>query len=352
VSPPPPSRSLRAGLLVAVAGSLLALSAAPARAETRAPDAVAEAANKAAARARAARGLELFDQKRWPEAFAAFKEADDLYHAPTLTLAMAQCQRNQGRLLSARALYQRLLDEPLPRDSPEKFLQAPVTARRQLAALHASFPRLAVAVTGPAAVSARIQLDGVPRSAAELASGVEIDPGDHVISAETDGGGRARLELHLVEGATSRVELVLTPAGAPVIKQVSVTDPGPPFPAAAAILLGLGGAAAAAGTGTGVAALLKSADIRSRCQTVGSTLHCLAADAPERDQASALRATSIAGFTAGGALLLTGAVLAVVRPALARPGVRSARAALPQRPPLEVVDVLAVPGAISIGGRF
>jgi hypothetical protein len=338
---PPPRRTR---LFAVLAAPLLALAAAPARAEPPEPDAAVAAANKAAARTKAARALQLFDERRWAEAFEAFKEADDLYHAPTLTLAMAQCQRNMGRLLAARALYQHLVDEPLPPDAPEKFLRAPITARSELAALDGRIPKVAIAVTGPGADRARIQIAGVPHLATELASDRQLDPGDHVISAETDGGGSARLAFHLTEGASSRVDLVLSTARPPVIKWAGLTDGRSPFPVAAGILLGLGGAVAAGGGGAGIVALLKSDDIRSRCQTIGTTLHCLVADVPERNQAQALSTTSIVGLAAGGALLVTGTVLAVVRPGARTPQSRPA-----EPPPIEVH---AGPGSLLIRGRF
>src|SRR4051794_34506341 len=99
----------------AVCATLL-VAAAPAAAQ--APDA------QAAARARGEEGLKLFQADKWDEAFAAFAAADGLFHAPTLVVFMAGCRRNQGRLIEAKALYEKVVAEPLPRDPPEAFKKA------------------------------------------------------------------------------------------------------------------------------------------------------------------------------------------------------------------------------------
>jgi hypothetical protein len=340
-------RNLDARLLAGLLPAILAFTPVPARAEPQGPD-TATPADKDAARAKAAHALELMDQKRWSDALEAFKEADELYHAPTLTLAMAQCERAMGHLLAARVLYQRLVDEPLEHDAPDQFRRAQLTSKRELAALEARIPKVAVAVTGPGAERARIQVDGTPLQAAELAVGRALDPGDHVISAATDEGGSARLGFHLAEGGTSRVDLVLSPARPPTIKVAAAADKPATFPVAAAVLLGLGGAVLAGGAATGIVAMTDSNDIRSRCQTVAGTLHCLASDASERDQAKTLATTSIVGLAAGGAMVVAGTVVALVR-TRARPASALWRASPPLAPPVEI-DV--GPRALLIRGRF
>jgi hypothetical protein len=335
---------------------LLAGAPAPARAEPQGSDTSATQASKDSARAKAAHALELMDQKRWSEALDAFKEADELFHAPTLTLAMAQCERAMGHLLAARVLYQRLVDEDLATDAPDQFRKAQLTSKRELAALEARIPKVAVSVTGPGAEHARIQVDGTPLRAAELAAGRALDPGDHVIAAETDEGGSARLGFHLAEGGTSRVDLVLSPARPPTIKVVPGLEQRSTFPIAAAVLLGLGGAGLAAGAGTGIVAMTDTNDIQSRCRTIGGTLHCLASDAPERDQARTLATASIVGFAAGGAMVLAGTIVALVR-TRARPASSNPAASLRAPPPDRLrlaspIEFDAGPRSLLIRGRF
>ena len=120
---------------MAVCAALLA-AAAPAAGQGASPDA------QATARARGEEGLKLYQAGKWDEAFAAFERADGLFHAPTLVVFMANCRRNQGRLVEARALYEKVVSEPLPRDPPEAFKKAQATARTELEALRGRLPQV------------------------------------------------------------------------------------------------------------------------------------------------------------------------------------------------------------------
>lgn len=273
-------------------------------------------ANRNAARDNAARGLEHFEAKRWAEAYAAFAEADRLFHVPTLTLAMAQCQEALGRLLAARALHRRVTEEPLPTKAPEQFRTAQATAQSALAGLAKRIPTLVITLRGVGAERARVKLDGAEIGAATLAAGHELDPGEHVVTAESDDGGSARLALTVSEGGTTRADLALRLAA-----------PAPPAKGRSGSLLPAGvsfGAAAvglAAGAVTGLTALSIGGDIRGRCRTLGGELHCLAADVSARDDASTLATASAIAFAVGGACALTGVVLAIVRPGGSAPAV-------------------------------
>jgi hypothetical protein len=320
-------RGLGAGVLLA---GLLALPSAVVHAAGPASVAVDDAtvaANKTAAREKAARGLELFEAKRWAEAYEVFKQGDDLYHVPTLTLAMAQCQRELGRLLAARALYQRLVDEPLAADAPEQFRGARATAQSELAALIQRIPTLVIVVSGPLAERARVEVDGVVIDGPERAAGRLLDPGEHTISASGIGVNSTRLVVTLSEGTTRRVELVPGSAG-----NAAGTGKGPLWLALS--LLAPGGAGIAIGVATGVVAMGKSDGIRSRCRSVLGEVHCLAADVPERDAAGALGTVSQVALAIGSAALIGGTVLAVIRPG---------------KPDMQVA---VGAGSISVSGRF
>ncbi|WP_437809438.1 tetratricopeptide repeat protein [Sorangium sp. So ce1078] len=127
------------------------LAAAPALAAPPPDGASAEA--QQLARTRAHEGLKLYGADRWQEAFEVFKEADRLYHAPTLVLYMARCQRKLGQLEAARDLYEQVLAEPLPEDPPPAFLDARKDAETELAAVRAALEAPA-AKTPPATAPA------------------------------------------------------------------------------------------------------------------------------------------------------------------------------------------------------
>lgn len=118
------------------------LAAAPALGAPPPDGASAEA--QQAARTKAHEGLKLYGADRWQEAFDVFQEADRLFHAPTLVLYMARCQRKLGRLEAARDLYEQVLGEPLPEDPPTAFLEARKDAETELAGVRAALEAAAV----------------------------------------------------------------------------------------------------------------------------------------------------------------------------------------------------------------
>ncbi|WP_437314918.1 tetratricopeptide repeat protein [Sorangium sp. So ce385] len=125
------------------------LAAAPALAAK--PPEAASAEAQQLARTKAHEGLKLYGADRWQEAFEVFKEADGLYHAPTLVLYMARCQRKLGRLEEARGLYEQVLAEPLPDDPPAAFLDARRDAETELAAVRAAQEAPAAPAPAPTA---------------------------------------------------------------------------------------------------------------------------------------------------------------------------------------------------------
>lgn len=296
------------------------LGSAPAAAQGGAAD------PQAAARARGEEGLRLFEAARWADAFEAFQRADAIFHAPTLVLYMANCRRREGKLLEARTLYERVTRERLDKAAPDRFKKAQATANDELEALRKRIPRVAARITGAAAGGERVTLDGAPVSAAALRDGLEVDPGRHALEAGAEGGRVARVEIDVKEGDAAQVELAV-PASAEAAR-------GSLIPAE--IAFGAGGAGLLVGAITGAVALTTIADVKSRC--LGKD--CLASDIPERDHARTLVTVSTVGFVSGGAGLVVGAILALVR---SRGGDEAEKA----RAWLDVG-----PGSITARGRF
>ncbi|AUX46588.1 hypothetical protein SOCE26_080940 [Sorangium cellulosum] len=126
------------------------------------------------ARAKGHEGLKLYGADRWQEALEAFQEADRLYHAPTLVLYMARCQRKLGKLEEARALYEQVLGEPLPDDPPPAFLEARKDAEVELAAVRAA---LRPAAPAPAAAAPAPAPAGEARGGSLLPAGLAFGLG-------------------------------------------------------------------------------------------------------------------------------------------------------------------------------
>src|SRR5262245_57250975 len=133
--------------------SLMLLTPVPALAQKGAkPPAPAEAQDKA--REKAKEGLKLFEAGRFEEAYSTFRDADALYHAPSIAIFLARCQRKLGKLIEARATYEAILAEDLPKDTSQAFVKAHVDAGKELAELKPRIPWLRVEVTGIRAESA------------------------------------------------------------------------------------------------------------------------------------------------------------------------------------------------------
>ncbi|MEQ9318779.1 MAG: hypothetical protein RIF41_06445 [Polyangiaceae bacterium] len=178
------------------------------------------------ARAKAEEGLALYGEKKWAEAYARFRIAEDLFHAPTLVLFMGNCQRELGDLLKARTLYQSIADEQLPEDAPDAFREAVATAAEQVERLDARIPTLTLTVDGVPAERARVRVDG-----AEVgleSQPLSLNPGSHRIVATAPGVTAIEREVELAEGARETIALRFEKAeAAPVLP-----PPPPPKPPA------------------------------------------------------------------------------------------------------------------------
>lgn len=262
-----------------------------------------------AARLRAEAGLKLFGADRFEEALEAFREAEALFHAPTLLLYQARCQRKLGRLLLARDLYARVLAEPPPEDAPRPFVEAHSDATAELPRLRAAIPVIDVRVTGREAGSAVVTIDGA-RSPDRR---TEVDPGPHTVVVTVEGARTVRL-VQLAEGVTEAIEIVLVPpASAP-----PSFGPGPavaPSPARsgslvpAAVAFGVGGLGLVAGTVAGIVSLSRVTAVRSQC--AGD--RCPLALQDDARAAAALGNVSTGSFVVAGVGVAAGVVLVVVR---------------------------------------
>ena len=286
---------------------MLSLTMIPAAPSFAAPPGQGGEDLQATARARGEEGLRLFEESKWEQAYDAFQAADTLYHAPTLVLYMGHCRRNQGKLLEARAIYEKAAAEPVPKGAPDQFGKAVMAARTELDNLKQRIPTVRVSISGAPAKPAQVTIDGAALSAAEQESGKELDPGSHEILAEAAGGASARRKITVRAGEAAWVELVLT-------NKAAKDAPPPPRPGSrlpAGIALGAGGVGVAVGVITGSVALAQINDIRSRCTDSG---HCLKSDEPKAETAKRLTVASTIGFVTGGVGLAAGAILWVLRP--------------------------------------
>jgi hypothetical protein len=253
------------------------------------------------ARSRAQEGLRLYGADRWGEALTAFVEADRLYHAPSVSLYIARCRRKLGKLLDARATYDQILAEDLPKDASPQFVQAHVEAGRELEIIKARIPTLQVVVTGVPAGEAQVRLSGAPGTADAIPlseSRRELDPGTYTIEVRHPRHPLVVRTVTLSEGGQERVSIDLAPGAG------GRGGPAWILPAAVALggvgVLGLG-----VGAVTGGLSLAKVSDIKSKC----AGKPCPPTLRSEQDTAGTLGNVSTAGFVIGGLGAAAGGVL-------------------------------------------
>jgi hypothetical protein len=268
----------------------------PATDSSKAPE-----GRQTAARGLALEGLKLFGADRYAEALATFREADALFHAPSVTLYIARCQRKMGKLLDARATYDKLLAEDLPKDASPQFVQAHVEAGQELEALKHRIPTLRVVVVGVPAGEAQVMLDGVP-----FVEGTkELDPGRYTVEirrATRPGEAPVTRAVLLVEGSPKILTVDLGAATVP-----EGTPPGRWY-LPGGIALGVGVLGLGAGVVSGALSLAKVSQIKSQC--IGTS--CPPSLKGEGDSAKLLGYVSTTTFAVGGAGAIAGGVLLYV----------------------------------------
>jgi len=291
-------------------------SAQPAPPEPESSDAV-----KAAARTLASKGIQLFEEGHYAEAYAHLDRAQAVFPAPVHLVYMARAQAALGKLLAARRLYQQALAEPAAADAPPAIRETRKAAKDELDAMRRRIPTLAVRIAGAPSARVTLSIDGAATS--PPGGRAELDPGEHVVEAVAEGSRSAKRTVVLREGEAVEIELRLgreTPASR---SPDTGPAPAPRKPTAsllpAAIAFAVGGAALGVGTITGAMSLAKVGDLKDRC--VGT--HCPFEDRDEAHTAQTLATVSTIGFVVAGLGIGSGIALLIIRPGTASPVVAS-----------------------------
>ena len=254
-----------------------------------------------AARAAGEAGLKLFTAGKWQEALEMFQRAEGEFHATTLVLYMARCQRMRGKLVASRSLYEQVASEALGPGAPSQFLTAQIQARAELERLRRRIPGLVLTFKDAPADLVRVTVDGA-RVPVSSGATLDLDPGEHALVATMEQAAPIHRTITLTEGATARVDLAFD--APPEKRSGSTVVP-------ALIAFGVGAVGLGAGAITGAVALDQASDLKARCQP---TKHCPTTDQASADSAGRLADASTIGLVAGGAAILTGVVLLLVRP--------------------------------------
>ncbi|AKT37381.1 tetratricopeptide repeat protein [Chondromyces crocatus] len=336
------ARWITVGLTVQAAFFAVGL-APPAHAQPASLEAIEQA--KATAKASAERGMEQFTAEQYEEAIRSFEEAHRAYQAPTFIVKIAQAQENLGRLIEARASYQRVLDEQLTHYAPKVFFDAQAQAKAGIEALTPRIPRVEVVVTGAPADRISVLVDGRAAQAGVQA----MNPGEHTVTAAAPGRVTVTQTLDLAERAKERVVLALKapapPAGVSSAETNSVTHQASSpvstspegrrgFVTPALGAFGLAAIGLGVGTVTGVLAMGAAGQLDEEC-VGGRCFDDAGGDA--YDRASTLGTIATVGFVVGGVAAAAGVTL-LLWPAGEKPQVQA--------------GVRVAPGWIGLQGRF
>ncbi len=276
-----------------------------------------EAADIAMARTLGVEGVVLAEGGNCKEAIGKLEKAEKLHHAPTTATRLAECEIDRGLLVAGTERLQRVVHEPLLPNAHPAFVSAVARAR---ATLDATLPRLASIRThvGGACTSPVLTVDGEPVSEAAIGAERHIDPGAHRLRVTASGCFPFEASLHLAEGQSKVVEVVLRadPSAAPRAGLRPAAEEGRRDDSErrtivpALVAFGLGATFAGVGIGGGVVVASSTASLDQSCENKV----CPPAASSDLDRAKTWATVSTVGFVAAGALAATGLTLLLLSP--------------------------------------
>lgn len=177
---------------------------------------------KREARKLADKGYEHFEAGEYDRAIPFFRDAEAKFHAPTLLLIQGHAHAKMGRIVAACALYRQVVDEKLPADAPQAFVDAQTDAGKKLDELTPKIATLKIVLKGMTPDRVKVSIDDVEIPESKVLEPIPQDPGTHKVTATIGGddGGRAVFQtVTLKEGVTKQIQLVFRPGG-PVASEV------------------------------------------------------------------------------------------------------------------------------------
>lgn len=287
-------------------------------------------AQRAVALEKGRSAMQAYRAGQYGEAYPLFRDADEKFHTPQLVLYMARCQDKRGKLIEARALYERVLAETLPETPSESLLRARQAATAELGPVRLRIPTLAIEVRGPPPAEVTLFVDGEVWPMSEPR---ELDPGPHDVEALSRSGARTSRDVELPEGRSVSIVLRLGLFAKGVERTLEPASPEPSRPTwsivAASGLFSMGALALVTGVVAGGLTLdrraaLESACIQQRCTPEGFEAY---------EQAKTYASLANLGFGAATAFAAAGVTVLLVSPSAARNGKRGAGIELHVRGP-------------------
>jgi hypothetical protein len=219
---------MRSAALFTVAAWLLIGAVPPAVAQTE-PDANADQAKQAAAKYKD--GLKFFEDQKFTEALALFREAFAVTKSPNAQLMVGLCLKQLGQPVEAYRELTQVIQEATARNEA-KYQKSLETAQTEIAGLEGQVGKLTITLPEQPPGLA-LKLDGETLSVEALAAPVVVKPGEHEIVATADGRAPFTRKLQVDGGATQSVEVKLAEAPSAVAPPPAAPPPPPPPPPSA-----------------------------------------------------------------------------------------------------------------------
>lgn len=189
---PGPARLRGRGLLMGLGLATSLLSALPAAAA--APN------DKSPAARLVTTGQTAMRTRRWAEAEAAFRHAEELDPSPATKVELGRALAQQGKLVEASRMLHAAIDTAKGVAAARKAGHA---AQKLLDEVEPRVPWIQLVVQGPLK-PARTLING---KAVDASVELPYDPGEYTIAAEADGFERVEQKIALVEGAHAKLTL-------------------------------------------------------------------------------------------------------------------------------------------------
>jgi hypothetical protein len=271
------------------------------------------------------RGVADYRAGRYEEACQEIGASARLDPLPGAIFTLAACEAHLGRIATAAAHYADFLQlaSRLPADQQAIQAERQRMAQSERAALLAEMPYLTISLADGATGPVTVRRDGALLETTSLGRELPVDPGEHVVTAETADGGHE--EQHVVVGRREHKTVLVrlralpasqSPAGA---GSSAASNGGSPLAAGdarspgsagpwTAIMAGVGIAGMAAGTVAGLLALNEKSIVDEACKDTACDTR--GKDAADTGKTEAL--VSTVSFGVGLGALATMAVLLLV----------------------------------------
>lgn len=264
----------------------------------------------------------LMDKGKYVEACPKLVSSQEIAPSGGTLLALGECYERTGRTASAWLAFR----EAAARAAAAGKKDAESAALDRASRIAPTMSRLTVRITEAATMQGvEVRRDGVPLKPAEIGTPSPLDPGTHVI--EGSAPGHRTWSARVVLASSGNVEVTVPPLElvAPGQENTPPPAPAPADPASSAQrtvgVLVLGGGIALIGVGAvfGVMAGATNADALASCNTQIEPTRCSQRGLDLTDDARTQALLSTIFLVAGGAAVVSGAVLWLTAPVKVAP---------------------------------